>query len=220
MGQRSPKAMKWAKEAQNSMSTSLMIVLGYWNFESIQQAQKRQSLQQTRFRVTATKPLPWTTTFWLPLEGHEFAERKRMICLRRVKVETIGPRRKEEKHSHVSCETTYERKLQKFSHMNCKSNPYAQRAKCWCPFLWICIQKPIRRKAQWKARLKGLPRRPKSKRGPKKEVQRKGICSRIQICRRIQFFGKMASIDKDKLGPRPFWSSLHYLAHKGPNPLI
>ena len=50
--------MKWAKEAQNSMSTSLMIVLGYWNFESIQQAQKRQSLQQTRFRVTATKPLP------------------------------------------------------------------------------------------------------------------------------------------------------------------
>ena len=37
MGQRSlngtkdPKAMKWAKEAQNNMSTSLMIILGYWN---------------------------------------------------------------------------------------------------------------------------------------------------------------------------------------------
>ena len=31
MGQRSPKAMKWAKEAQNSTSTSPMIVLGYWN---------------------------------------------------------------------------------------------------------------------------------------------------------------------------------------------
>ena len=31
MGQRSPKAMKWTKEAQNSMSTSPMIVLGYWN---------------------------------------------------------------------------------------------------------------------------------------------------------------------------------------------
>ena len=117
--------MKWAKEAQNSMSTSLMIVLGYWNLESIQQAQKRQSLQQTRFGVTTRE-----TFFQLPLEGHEFAERKRMICLRRVKVETIGPRRKEEKHSHVSCETTYERKLQKFLHMNCKSNPYAQRAKC------------------------------------------------------------------------------------------
>ena len=31
MAQGSPKAMKWAKEAQNSMSTSLMVVLGYWN---------------------------------------------------------------------------------------------------------------------------------------------------------------------------------------------
>ena len=91
---------------------------------------------------------------------------------------------------------------------------------CWCPFLWIRIQKPIWRKAQWKARPKGLPRRPKSKRGPKKEVQGKGICSRIQICRRIQFFGRMASVDKDKLGPRPFWFSQHYLAHKGPNPFV
>ena len=31
MGQMSPKAMKWAKETQNNMSTSPMIVLGYWN---------------------------------------------------------------------------------------------------------------------------------------------------------------------------------------------
>ena len=31
MGQRSWKVMKWAKEAQNSMTISLMIVLGYWN---------------------------------------------------------------------------------------------------------------------------------------------------------------------------------------------
>ena len=31
MGQRNPKAMKWVKEAQNNMSTSPMIVLGYWN---------------------------------------------------------------------------------------------------------------------------------------------------------------------------------------------
>ena len=33
MGQVSPEAMKWAKEAQNSMSTSSMIMLGYcyWN---------------------------------------------------------------------------------------------------------------------------------------------------------------------------------------------
>ena len=31
MGQRSSKAMKWAMEAQSSMSTSPMIVLGYWN---------------------------------------------------------------------------------------------------------------------------------------------------------------------------------------------
>ena len=31
MGQGSPKGMKRAKEAQNSMSTSPMIVLGYWN---------------------------------------------------------------------------------------------------------------------------------------------------------------------------------------------
>jgi len=29
MGQESPEAMKWAKEAQNSMSTSPMIMLGY-----------------------------------------------------------------------------------------------------------------------------------------------------------------------------------------------
>ena len=57
-------------------------------------------------------------------------QRKRMICLRKVKVETIGPRRKEEKHSHVSCETSYERKLHKFSHMNRRSNPYAQGAEC------------------------------------------------------------------------------------------
>ena len=31
MGQKSPKAMKWAKEAQNNISTSPMIVLDYWN---------------------------------------------------------------------------------------------------------------------------------------------------------------------------------------------
>ena len=30
----------------------------------------------------------------------------------------------------------------------------------------------------------------------------------------------MASVDQGKLGPRPFWSSQHYLAHKGPNPFI
>jgi len=39
-------------------------------------------------------------------------------------------RRKEEKHSHVSCETTRKRKLHKCSHMNCRSNPYAQGAEC------------------------------------------------------------------------------------------
>ena len=38
----------------------------------------------------------------------------------------------------------------------------------------------------------------KSKRDPKKEMQGKAICSRIQICHR------MALVDKDKLGPRPF----------------
>ena len=32
MGQESPKAMKWAKEAQNNVSTSPTIVLGYWNW--------------------------------------------------------------------------------------------------------------------------------------------------------------------------------------------
>ena len=31
MGQGSPKGMKWAKEAHNNVSTSPMIVLGYWN---------------------------------------------------------------------------------------------------------------------------------------------------------------------------------------------
>jgi len=31
IGQGSPEVMKWAKEAQNSMSTSPMIMLGYWN---------------------------------------------------------------------------------------------------------------------------------------------------------------------------------------------
>ena len=35
---------------------------------------------------------------------------------------------------------------------------------------WICTQKPIRRKTQWKARPKDLPRRPKSEKCPKKEV--------------------------------------------------
>ena len=124
MGQRSLNGMKWAKEAQNSMSTSPMIVLGYWNLESIQQAQKRQSLQQTRFGVTTRE-----TFFQLPLEGHEFAERKRMICLKRVKVETIGPRKKEKAFT-CECETIYERKLHKFLHMNRRSNPYAQGAEC------------------------------------------------------------------------------------------
>ena len=31
MAQGSSKVIKWAKEAQNNMSTSLMIVPGYWN---------------------------------------------------------------------------------------------------------------------------------------------------------------------------------------------
>ena len=32
ISQESPKAIKWDKDAQNSMSTSPMIVLGYWNW--------------------------------------------------------------------------------------------------------------------------------------------------------------------------------------------
>ena len=32
MAQGSSKVIKWAKEAQNNMSTSPMIVLGYWNW--------------------------------------------------------------------------------------------------------------------------------------------------------------------------------------------
>ena len=45
-------------------------------------------------------------------------------------------------------------------------------------------------------------------------MQGKEICSRIQICRRTQFFSRMASADQGKLGLRPFLSSQHYLAHK------
>ena len=134
MGQRSPKAMKWAKEAQNNMSTSPMIVLGYWN---LAEGKHIAGPKRAKFAIN----MLWgdnnkTTThmkrnfFWLPLEGHEFTKRKRMICLRRVKVETTSPQRKEEKHSHESGETTCKRKLHKFSHMNCRSNPYAQGAEC------------------------------------------------------------------------------------------
>ena len=36
----------------------------------------------------------------------------------------------------------------------------------------------MRKKAQWKARPKGPPRRPKSKKGPKKEVQGKAIIAK------------------------------------------
>ena len=31
MGQGSPEAMEWAKEAQNNMNTSPMLILGHWN---------------------------------------------------------------------------------------------------------------------------------------------------------------------------------------------
>ena len=31
MGQGSLEAMEWAKEEQNSMNTSLMVILGHWN---------------------------------------------------------------------------------------------------------------------------------------------------------------------------------------------
>ena len=164
------------------------------------QAKKKQSLQETCFGVTTTKPPP--------LEGIKFVERKRTICLRRVKIEKVSPRRKEEKHSHVSCETSRERKLHKCSHMNCKSNPYAQGAECWYPA--NSIQKPMRKIAQWKAKPKDPPKRPKSKKGTKKEVQGKAIYSkmqiysrlqiysRIQICHIIQFFSRMALTYKGK----------------------
>ena len=133
MGQRSPKAMKWAKEAQNSMSTSPVIVLGFWN---LAEGKHTASPKEAKFAINSL----WgnsnkTTTrmkrnfFWLPLEGHEFAETKITTCLRKAKIEITGPRRKEEKHPHVSYETTHERKLHKFSHMNRRSNPYAQGAK-------------------------------------------------------------------------------------------
>ena len=84
----------------------------------------------------------------------------------------------------------------------------------------------MRTKTQWEARPKDPPRRPKSKKFPKKEVQVKviysktQICCRIQICRRIQLYRKiqfssrMALANEDKLGSRPFWSSQHYLARK------
>ena len=76
-------------------------------------------------------------------------------------------------------------------------------------------------------------RKPNKNQGPKahqkdlkaRKFQRRNIdlpqiCDKLQICSRIQFFGRMASTDKDKLDPRPFWSSQHYLAHKGPNPFV
>ena len=66
----------------------------------------------------------------------------------------------------------------------------------------------------------GPPRRPKSKRGPKKEMQGKAIYSKTQIYCIIQFPNRMASADKNKLGPNPFWYSQHYLAHKGPNSFV
>ena len=95
MGQRSPKAMKWAKEAQNSMSTSPVIVLGFWN---LAEGKHTASPKEAKFAINSlwgnsnkTTTRMKRTFFWLPLEGHEFTERKRMICLRRVKVETTSP---------------------------------------------------------------------------------------------------------------------------------
>ena len=94
------------------------------------------------------------------------------------------------------------------------------------PILQICTQRLMRKKTQWEARPKDPPRRLKSKKFPKKEVQVKVIYSKTQICCRIQIYpkiqlyhriqssGRMASADEDKLGPRPFWSSQHYLARK------
>ena len=133
MVQGNPKAMKWTKEAQNNISTSPMIVLGYWN---LAEGKHTTGPKVAKFAINSL----WgnsnkTTTrmernfFWLPLEGHEFAETKITTCLRKAKIEITGPRRKEEKHPHVSYETTHERKLHKFSHMNRRSNPYAQGAK-------------------------------------------------------------------------------------------
>ena len=77
-------------------------------------------------------------------------------------------------------------------------------------FLESVPKSPYGGKPNEKARSKDPPRRPKSKRGPKKEMQGKVIRSRIQIynriqlCRKIQFSSRMALVDKDKLGPRPF----------------
>ena len=81
-------------------------------------------------------------------------------------------------------------------------------------FLESVPKSPYGGKSNEKARPKDPPRRPKSKRGikrgPKKEMQGKvirsriQICNRIQLCCKIQFSSRMALVDKDKLGPRPF----------------
>ena len=120
---------------------------------------------------------------------------------------------------------------------------------CWGVFIWQCTlfnllftfsSKNIV-EAHFCESISKSPwgKKPNKNQGPKahqedrkaRKVQRRNIdlpqicdklqiCNRIQICRRIQFFGRMASTDKDKLDPRPFWSSQHYLAHKSPNPFV
>ena len=73
------------------------------------------------------------------------------------------------------------------------------------PFFFESVPKSLYGgKPNEKARSKGPLGRSKSKRGPKKEMQGKAICSRIQLCHRIHFPNRMALADKDKLGPRPF----------------
>ena len=79
------------------------------------------------------------------------------------------------------------------------------------PFFFESVPKSLYGgKPNEKARSKGPLGRSKSKRGSKKEMQGKAICSRMRICRRIQlcckiqFYGRMASTDEDKLGLRPF----------------
>ena len=72
-----------------------MIVLGYLN---LAKGKHTAGPKEAKFAINSL----WgdnnkTTTrmkrnlFWLPLEGHEFVERKRMTCLRKAKIETIGP---------------------------------------------------------------------------------------------------------------------------------
>ena len=88
----------WNRKRELPVKTSrLYRMTCRWSIESIRLKTKAKVFGKLALGSSSKITTLWRATPWPPIKDLKFAEIKRTICLRRVKIEKLSPWRKEEK---------------------------------------------------------------------------------------------------------------------------